>query len=136
MSNLNKVILIGRLTRDPELRYLASGVAICKFGLATSRKYRDKSDENNLKEEVCFVDISVWGKQGENCQEYLAKGRQVCVEGRLTYSSWETDEGQKRSKLEITAEKVMFLGSKDETFPKEGSGEKVNGESPADDVPF
>ena len=109
MASLNKVLLIGNLTRDPELRYLPSGVALCKFGLATNRKYKS-GDE--WKEDVCFVDISVWGKQGESCSEYLSKGRQVCVDGRLSFSSWETDDGQKRSKLEVTAERVVFLGSR------------------------
>ncbi|MDH5679536.1 MAG: single-stranded DNA-binding protein [Nitrospinota bacterium] len=107
MSSLNKVLLIGNLTRDPELRYTPSGMALCKFGLAVSRKYKS-GDE--LKEDVAFIDITVWGKQGETASEYLSKGRQVCIEGRLTYSKWETDDGQKRSKLEVTAENVMFLG--------------------------
>ena len=132
MSSLNKVILIGNLTRDPELRYTPSGVALCKFGLAVSRKYK-VGDE--LKEDTAFVDITVWGKQAETASEYLSKGRQVCIEGRLTYSKWETDDGQKRSKLEVTAENVMFLGGgrgQGAQPGASGGGEKDY----EDDVPF
>ena len=121
MSSLNKVILIGNLTRDPELRYTPSGTALCKFGLAVNRKSKEK-------EEVTFVDITAWGKTGETASQYLAKGRQVCIEGRLTYSQWEDDGGKKRSKLEVTAEQVTFLGGKDG-----GGGRETDSE---DDVPF
>lgn len=107
MANLNKVFLMGNLTRDPELRYTPSGMAVCKLGLATNRRYRDRSSEE-MREETCFVDITVWGKTGENCGQYLAKGRSVLVEGRLRYNTWES-EGQKRSKLEVVAENVQFL---------------------------
>lgn len=135
MASLNKVLLIGNLTRDPELRYLPSGVAICKFGLAMNRRFK-QGDE--WKDDVCYVDISVWGKQGENCSEYLSKGRQVAIDGRLTYSTWETDEGSKRSKLEVTAERVVFLGSRGDS---DGGGsfresKNVNSSPPDDDVPF
>lgn len=110
MASMNKVILIGNLTRDPELRYTQSGMAIAKFGLAVNEKFKQGDD---WKEKVNFIDIVVWGKQGENCSEYLAKGRQAAIEGRLSYSTWETDDGQKRSKLEVVAEKVVFLGARD-----------------------
>ena len=110
MASMNKVILIGNLTRDPELRYTQSGMAIAKFGLAVNEKFK-QGDE--WKEKANFIDIVVWGKQGENCSEYLSKGRQVGIEGRLSYSTWETDDGQKRSKLEVVGEKVVFLGSRD-----------------------
>jgi len=122
MSSLNKVILIGNLTRDPELRYTPSGTALCKFGLAVNRKSKEK-------EEVTFVDITAWGKTGETASQYLAKGRQVCIEGRLTYSQWEDDGGKKRSKLEVTAEYVTFLGGKgQDSAPAAGPSD--------DDVPF
>jgi len=137
MASLNRVILIGNLTRDPELRYLPSGMAICKFGLAVNERYK-QGDE--WKERVNFIDINVWGKQGENCSEYLSKGRQAAIEGRLTYSQWETEEGQKRSKLEVTADRVVFLGSRGEgggsgRAPAEESG-AGQGSAPDDDVPF
>ncbi|VAX20285.1 Single-stranded DNA-binding protein [hydrothermal vent metagenome] len=133
MSSLNKVILIGNLTRDPELRYTPSGTAITKFGLATNRKFK-KGEE--LKEEVCFVDITVWGRQAESCSEYLSKGRSVCVEGRLSFSQWETEDGQKRSKLEVVGERVLFLGGRgDGGQPKEAGIDSAPAPSD-DDVPF
>lgn len=107
MANLNKVFLMGNLTRDPELRYTSSGMAVCKLGLAVNRRYRDRNNDE-FKEETCFVDITVWGKNGENCGQYLAKGSLVLVEGRLNYQTWESD-GQKRSKLEVVASNVQFM---------------------------
>ncbi|MBF0170930.1 MAG: single-stranded DNA-binding protein [Nitrospinae bacterium] len=123
MASLNKVILIGNLTRDPELRYTQSGMAIAKFGLAVNERFKQGDD---WKEKVNFIDIVVWGKQGENCSEYLSKGRQAGIEGRLSYSTWETEDGQKRSKLEVVAEKVIFLGSKSDG---ERGGERSGGSS-------
>jgi single-strand DNA-binding protein len=107
----NKVILIGNLSRDVELRYTPSGTAIAKFGLATNRTYRDKTTNEN-KQEVMFIDVSVWGKAGENVNQYLKKGSKVLVEGRLTLSQWTDQNGQKRSKHEIMAESVKFLDTK------------------------
>jgi single-strand DNA-binding protein len=107
MASFNKVLLMGNLTRDPELRFTSNGSALAKFGVAVYRKYKAGEE---WKEEVCFVDITVWGKQAENCAEYLSKGRPVFIEGRLQFSSWETDDGQKRNKLEVVANTVQFLG--------------------------
>ena len=113
MANLNKVMLIGNLTRDPELRYSQGGSPICKLGLATNRKWKNQSGE--WQEETCFVDIVVFGRQAETCNEYLAKGRSTFIEGRLNYSSWEDREtGKRRSKLEVVAERVQFLGGRGE----------------------
>ncbi len=135
MASFNKVFLMGNLTRDPELRYTASGAGVASFGLAVNRKYKQGDD---WKEEVCFVDITVWGKQGENCTEYLNKGSAVFLEGRLQFRTWETDDGQKRSKLDVVANNVQFL-------PKSGSGQAPMGMDPQeggdsvpakDDVPF
>ena len=115
MANYNKVLLIGNLTRDPELRYSGGGpggTAICKFGLATNRQWRNQAGEP--QEETCFVDIVVFGRQAETCNEYLSKGRPVFIEGRLSFSTWDDREsGAKRSKLEVVAERVQFLGSRD-----------------------
>ena len=108
MASFNKVILIGNLTRDPELRYTPSGAPVCNFDLAVSRSYTTQGGER--RDEVCFITIVVWSKQAEACGEYLAKGRPVLVEGRLQQRSWETPEGQKRSKHEVVAERVQFLG--------------------------
>ena len=115
MASLNKVFLIGRLTRDPDLRYIPSGKAVVSFGLATSRVYTAQSGEK--KEEVCFVRIVAWGRQAEICNQYLSKGRLVFIEGRLQYRAWETPEKGKRSTLEVIADRVQFLER------KPGSGE-------------
>ena len=130
MASFNKVMLMGNLTRDPELRYTSNGSAVASFGLAVNRKFK-QGDE--LKEDVCFVDITVWGKQGENCAEYLSKGRPAFIEGRLQYSTWESD-GQKKSKLEVVANAVQFLGSRGDS--PSGSPEGKNQVSNEDDVPF
>jgi len=107
MANLNRVFLIGNLTRDPELRYVPSGTAVVSFGLAVNTPiFRPNSEP---KEDVCFVRVVVWGKQAESCKQYLTKGRSVFVEGRLIYRSWEQD-GKTRSTLEVRADRVQFLG--------------------------
>lgn len=110
MANFNKVILMGNLTRDPELKFLPSGTALCNFGLAVNNEYKDKDGE--WKEDVCFIDVAVFGKPAESCSEYLEKGRPVLVDGRLGFSQWETDDGQKRSKHNVVANSVQFLGGK------------------------
>ena len=109
----NKVILIGRLTRDVELRYTPSGTAVAKFGLASSRTYKDNVTGEN-KEEVLFIDITVFGRSAEVANQYLSKGRQVLVEGRLVLDQWVDSTGQKRSKHSVVAERVQFMGSKNE----------------------
>ena len=136
MASFNKVLLMGNLTRDPELRYTAGGSPVASLGLAVNRKYR-QGDE--MKEETCFVDVTVWGKLGETCAEYLTKGRPVFVEGRLNFRTWETEDGQKRSKLDVVAYNVQFLGrGKDnEGADRSGDGFATPMESVAeDDVPF
>lgn len=129
MASFNKVLLMGNLTRDPELRYIPSGTAVAKFGLAVNRDYVDRQS-GDKKESVCFVDITVWGKQAETCNQYLTKGRPVFIEGRLEFSSWETKEGDKRTKLEVVAERVQFLGGR-----KDESGEGGGGGPPAQREP-
>lgn len=112
MATLNKVMLIGNLTRDPELKYTASGAAVASFGLAVNNKYKS-GDE--WKTDACFVDVTAWAKLAENATEFLQKGSPVLVEGRLNYQTWEGDGGQKRSKLEVVANNIQFLSSKQET---------------------
>jgi len=102
---MNSAQLIGNLTRDPKLRFTPNGTALCKFGMAVSEKYGDK-------ETTAFIDLVAWGKTGEIISEYFHKGDKIAVNGRLTFSSWETDEGQKRNKLEVTVEKFDFTGGK------------------------
>jgi len=106
----NKVILIGNLTRDVELRYTPNGTAIAKFGLATNRTYKDSVTGEN-KQEVMFIDITVFGRSAEIANQYLAKGRRVLIEGRLVLENWVDNNGQKRSKHSIVAEKIQFMDS-------------------------
>lgn len=108
MANLNKVFLIGNLTRDPELRSTPGGTAVANLGIAVNRRFKDSSGE--LKEEVCFLTVTVWDKQAEACCQYLTKGRPVFVEGVLQSRFWETSDGQKRSAIDVRAERVQFLG--------------------------
>jgi single-strand DNA-binding protein len=108
----NKVILVGNLTRDIELRYTPSGTAVAKFGLATNRVYSDPVTKEK-KQEVMFIDITVFGRAAETANQYLKKGSQVLVEGRLSLNQWTGQDGQKRSKHEIIAEQVKFLGGRD-----------------------
>ena len=109
MASLNRVFLIGNLTRDPEVRYIPSGEAIATLRLAVSRKYKTKTGEE--RDDTCFLNVEVWGRQGQTCGEYLSKGSPVFVEGRLKLDEWEKD-GQKHSRLGVVAERVQFLGSR------------------------
>lgn len=108
MASLNKVFLIGNLTRDPELRYTASGIAVADLNLAVSQKFVTKAGEK--KEDVVFVRITVWSKQAEACGEYLFKGSSVFIEGRLLLDTWESKEGERRSRLRVIAQRVQFMG--------------------------
>ena len=111
MANLNEVRLIGRLTRDPEVRHLASGTAVAELGMAISRKWKDKNSGTE-KEETTFVDVTLWGRQAEVAGEFLSKGREVHIVGRLQLDSWDDKtSGQKRSKLKVVAENMQMLGS-------------------------
>ena len=109
MANFNRVFLIGNLTRDPELRYTPQGTAVANLRLAVNRKFRSKTTQE-LKEETCFITAVVWNRQAETCNQYLHKGSAIFVEGRLQYRSWEDAGGQKRSVIEVRAERVQFLG--------------------------
>lgn len=109
MAGFNKIILMGNLTRSPELRFTPSGTAVATLGLAVGRKYKQGEE---LKDEVCFVDIVVFGKQAESAAQYLDKGQGVIIEGRLQQRRWETEDGQKRSKHEVVAQSVTFLPKK------------------------
>ena len=106
MASFNKVYLLGNLTRDPELRSTPSGASVASFGLAVNRKFKQGDD---WKDEVCFVDITVWAKQAENCAEFISKGSLVYLEGRLNFKQWDADGGQKRNKLEVVANNIQFL---------------------------
>ncbi len=110
VAGYNRIIIIGNLTRDPEYKQLPSGQGVCNLGLASNRQYKNKQT-GMMIQEVCFIDVDVFGPQAESCKQYLQKGRPVLIEGRLKFDSWETPEGQKRSKYSIVADRVVFLGS-------------------------
>ena len=107
MANFNKVMLMGNLTRDPEVRYTPSGVAVADLRMAVNRRYRGSDGQD--REETCFVNVTVWAKQAESCGQYLKRGRPIFVEGRLKFDEWEKD-GQKFNRLSVVAERVQFLG--------------------------
>ena len=121
----NKVILVGNLTRDIELRYLPNGSALAKLGLATNRRY--KKQDGSQGEEVCFVDVNLFGRTAEVANQYLRRGSQVLIEGRLVLESWTDNNGQKRSKHSITAESMQMLGSKGEGGIQNGGYSPSNG---------
>lgn len=121
MASFNKVILMGNLTRDPEVKYLLNSTAVGQIGLAVNRTWFDKATQQK-KEEVTFVDVTLWGRDAEVAGEYLAKGRPVMIEGRLTLEQWDDKAtGQKRSKLKVTGELVILLGGKGDSQPKADS---------------
>ena len=119
MASLNKVLLMGNLTRDPQLRYTAGGLAVCELGLAMNRRYRTAQGED--REETCFVDIEVWAKQAEACGNNLHKGSPVLVEGRLKLDQWQDKQtGQQRSRLRVRADRVQFLGAPSRAHDEDG----------------
>lgn len=124
MAGVNKAIILGHLGRDPELRYLQSGQPVCKLNIATSRRYTNKANES--VEETEWHRVSVWGKQAEHCNNYLTKGRQVYVEGRLRTSSYDKD-GQKHYTTEIVADTVQFIGGRGEGAEGGGGGREGGG---------
>ena len=124
MTSFNKVILLGNLTRDPEVRYTPNGIAVASFAIAVNRKYK-QGDE--VKDEVSYIDIVVFGKQAESCGQYIGKGDSVLIDGRLQQRRWETEEGQKRNKIEVVAQSVNFM-------PKR-SGAAKSGESQPEQHP-
>lgn len=128
IASLSKVILVGNLGSDPEMRYTPNGKAVTSFRMATSRRYTTSAGET--KEETDWFRVSVWGKQAEQCNQYLSKGRQVYVEGRLHARNWEGQDGQMRTSLEVTAERVLFLDRRaPASLPEEGELEP-------EDLPF
>ncbi|MDA0989769.1 MAG: single-stranded DNA-binding protein [Verrucomicrobia bacterium] len=108
MGSYNRVVLMGHLTRDPELRTTPSGAAVADLGLATNETFKNAAGE--AVEKACFVDVVTWGKQAQVCAEYLAKGRPVLIEGRLQLDQWKTPAGEPRSKLRVRADRVQFIG--------------------------
>ena len=130
MANFNKVYLMGNLTRDPEMRVTPKGTAICQFGLAISRSWKDESGQT--REETAFVDVEAWGKQGEVISKYCTKGRPLFVEGRLKFDQWEDKtSGQKRSKLKVVLENFQFIGGPRDGAPGGGPGAAADAGDPS-----
>ncbi|MBA3717093.1 MAG: single-stranded DNA-binding protein [Actinobacteria bacterium] len=143
-ANINRVVLVGNLTRDPELRHTPSGTAVCSLRLAVNTRRKDAAT-GEWGEKPNYFDVTVWGNQGENCAQYLAKGRPVAVDGRLEWREWDAQDGTKRQAVEIIADSVQFLGGRGETdsepqfVPAGAASDKSDfgSGSPADDdIPF
>lgn len=111
MASYNRVILMGNLTRDPEMKYIPSGTAVTNFGLAMNEKYTDR-ESGETRESACFVDVEAWGRQAEVANEYLSKGSPVFIEGALKFDSWETPEGEKRNKLRVRVFRLQLIGGR------------------------
>ena len=156
MASYNKVILMGNLTRDPEVKFLSSGTAVANFGLAMNESYTDQQT-GERKDVPCFVDIEAWGRQAEIVGEYFSKGRPILIEGSLRYDSWEAEDGTKRNRLKVRLQRFQFVGRRDDNEsgggytdaqPAAGSGQAAayqdapapaTSEAPSateDDIPF
>ena len=127
-TNINRVVITGNLTRDPELRSLPSGTSVCSLRVACNTRRKGQGGE--WEDKPNYFDVTVWGAQGENCAKFLSKGRPIAVDGRLEWREWETPEGQKRQAVDIIADSVQFLGSRDD------GGGNGNGFTPRSDVPI
>ena len=140
MASFNRVMLMGNLTRNPELKYTPSGTAVTDLGLAVNESFKNKAGET--VEQTCFVDVVVWGRQAETASEYLTKGSPAFIEGRLQFDQWENQEGEKRSKLRVRAERVQFLssgasnGNNSSEFQADSGKVTPEDASLDDDVPF
>ena len=126
-TNINRVVMTGNLTRDPELRTTPGGTSVCSLRIACNTRRKDASGE--WVDKPNYFDVTVWGAQGENCAQYLQKGRPVAIDGRLEWREWETQEGQKRQSVDIIADSVQFLGS------REAGGDNGGRFTPQSDVP-
>jgi single-strand DNA-binding protein len=125
-TNINRIVMTGNLTRDPELRNLPSGTAVCSLRIACNTRRKDES--GNWVDKPNYFDVTVWGAQGENCAQYLSKGRPVAIDGRLEWREWQDKDGNKRQSVDIIADSVQFLGSRD-------GGENGGRFTPQSDVP-
>ena len=140
MASFNRVMLMGNLTRNPELKYTPSGTAVTDLGLAVNESFKNKAGET--VEQTCFVDVVVWGRQAETASEFLTKGSPAFIEGRLQFDQWENQEGEKRSKLRVRAERVQFLssgasnGNNASEFQVDSGKVTPEDSSLDDDVPF
>jgi single-strand DNA-binding protein len=134
-SNINRVTITGNLTRDPELRSLPSGTQVCNMRVAVNSRRKD-NESGEWVDEPNYFDVTVWGAQGENCANYLSKGRPVAVDGRLRWREWEAQDGSKRQSVEIVANTVQFLGSRGDNSGQGGNGLAAQSDVPADTSDF
>ena len=130
-TNINRVVLTGNLTRDPELRSTQSGMSVCSLRIASNTRRKNQAT-GEWEDKPNFFDVTVWGAQGENCARFLSKGRPVALDGRLEWREWETQEGHKRQAVEIVADAVQFLGGREDGG---GMGGQSGGFTPRSDVP-
>ncbi len=130
-SNINRVVLTGNLTRDPELRSLQSGTSVCSLRIASNSRRKENGE---WVDKPNYFSVTVWGAQGENCARFLSKGRPVCIDGRLEWREWQGQDGAKRESVEIVADAVQFLGGRDDA-PMGGGASSGNGFAPHSDVP-
>jgi len=131
-SGYNRIIIVGNLTRDPELKQLSSGQSVCRLGIASNRQFKNRQS-GDMVQEVCYVDVDVWGPQAESSNQYLEKGRQVLIEGRLKLDTWQDTDGKNRSKHSIVADRVVFLASGSDTTTARDS-EDLGAFEPRNDV--
>lgn len=131
-TNINRVVMTGNLTRDPELRSLPSGMSVCSLRIASNTR-RKNNASGEWEDKPNFFDVTVWGAQGENCARFLSKGRPIALDGRLEWREWETQDGQKRQSVDIIADSVQFLGGRDEAPQGNGGGSLGR---PAGDIPM
>ena len=134
-TNINRVVLTGNLTRDPELRSLPSGMSVCSLRVACNTR-RKNNATGEWEDKPNYFDVTVWGAQGENCARFLTKGRPIAIDGRLEWREWETQEGHKRQAIDIIADAVQFLGSRDEMGGGGGGGFTPRSDVPVDDRDF
>lgn len=128
MASYNRVILMGNLTRDPDYKQLPSGQSVCRLSIASNRQFKNRQT-NELVQEVCYMEVEVWGAQAESCNQYLQKGRPVLIEGRIKLETWTDQNGQTRNKHIIVADRVLFLPSaRGDVAVEDTSGQKIAGE--------
>jgi single-strand DNA-binding protein len=134
-TNINRVVLTGNLTRDPELRSTQTGMSVCSLRIATNTRRKNQAT-GEWEDKPNFFDVTVWGAQGENCARFLSKGRPVAIDGRLEWREWETQNGDKRQSVDIIADGVQFLGSRDDNGGGQSGGFTPRSDVPVDDRDF
>ena len=125
MASYNRVVMVGNLTRDPDYKQLTSGQSVCRLGIASNRQFKNRQS-GTMVQEVCYIDIDVWGPQAESCNQYLQKGRAILVEGRIKFDTWEDPQGQTRSKHSIVADRIVFLSSGQADIAEERTSQSKN----------